>query len=63
MLGVIPLPLEHRLGSGGTFRYGDITLGVPPPDGGGRVLLPAIAIEFESGYSADEQSRWRKSSQ
>ncbi len=59
MLGMIPLPLERRLGSPATFHYGDITLDVPPRDGGVDPL-PGIAIEFETGFSADEQSRWRR---
>ena len=35
-LGTIPLPLTDGVSSSGRFRYGDITLAVPLPDGAAR---------------------------
>ena len=65
--GTAALPLDDGLAASGRYRYGDVTLAVPPEDAASRkpirpdasrsaLVLPSVAIEFEGEFPGTEHA-------
>ena len=71
--GTAALPLDDGLATNGRYRYGDISLAIPPkgavageptrPDASrSDIALPSVAIEFEGDFQGAEQA-WARAAE